>query len=110
MEDKSVMTGKDGTWETKLNSGTLFKTQSENPNAPAYSGDVNVDGVHWRLAFWKNDKGYLSVKFTNPSAFKGNIDFNKIDHSPTKKLSNEETEALLNGKRAKDEFNDDIPF
>jgi len=52
----------------------------------------------------------LSVKFTNPKAFKGNTDFNKIDHSPTKTLTNDETEALLNGKKAKDEFNDDIPF
>mgnify|MGYP003128059626 CR=1 FL=1 len=110
MEDKSVMTGKDKQWETKLNKGTLFQNQSENPSAPDYTGDVNVDGVHWKLALWKNKKGYLGIEFTNPNAFKGNTDFNKIDHSPTKTLTNDETEALLNGKKAKDEFNDDIPF
>tara|TARA_R100000654_G_scaffold23123_1_gene45408 strand:- start:261 stop:545 length:285 start_codon:yes stop_codon:yes gene_type:complete len=82
-------------FEIRENTGNLFKTTSDNPNAPLYSGNVNINGQLWRLAIWKNEK-YVSCKFSQDNHVGGH-DFEK------KKVSKSEPQV-------KEEFGDDIPF
>ena len=93
-EEKSIVlpTG----YVIKVNSGNLFKTNSENPKAPDYNGTVNVEGIAYRCALWKNDKGYLGIKFTP----------NKEVEEFTNTVSNDTTGTEQN----KNDFDDDIPF
>ena len=93
--DKSIKTASG--YEIKLNSGNLFKNDSDNPNAPLYTGTMNIDGAEWRLALWKNEK-YLSCKFSQDNHV-GGQDFN----NQPKKISKPKAEVS-------NEFNDDIPF
>lgn len=53
--------------EEKDNTGAAFKRESENPNAPAYSGPIMVDGKKLEISIWPKTsaKGvkYLSLSF-----------------------------------------------
>lgn len=110
MNDKSIMT--QSGWEIRINSGNLFKNESENPKAPQYKGLVNVDGVGYDLALWKTEKGYLNVKFTEHKIsadgtreeFASTADPSTVTEEQYKKYGMNKTE------NKKDEFDDDIPF
>jgi hypothetical protein len=38
----------------KTNKGSVFQNKSENPSAPKWKGEVNVDGVLKELSMWEN--------------------------------------------------------
>ena len=85
---------------TKDNSGALFKYTPKDgaepsPNAPAYTGDILIDGIRYRLAGWvrESTRGKflsLSVKpdddavATKPKASNGGKGFDKavVDEIP----------------------------
>ena len=96
MNEKSIETANG--YQIKLNTGNLFKNVSTNEKAPNYTGTVNIDGNEWRLALWKNEKGYLSCKFSQD---------NHVGGMPYP----EKKESINNfPKNSNEEFNDDIPF
>ena len=54
-------------YEHKENSGSLFKNDKKTSDkAPDYKGKANIDGVVKDVAAWKNEKGFLSLKFSDP--------------------------------------------
>lgn len=107
MEDKSIKTASG--YEIRVNSGNLFKNNSENPKAPQYKGLVNIDGTGYDCALWRTEKGYLNVKFTEHKISEdGTREEYKYNNSSTltkTDMSPDEVSKVL-----KDEFNDDIPF
>ena len=112
MENKSIMTPSG--FEIRLNSGNLFKNDSDNPKAPAYKGLVNVNGEGYDLALWKTEKGYLNVKFTEHKISEdGTRESYDYSTKNTTSLSPEQVEKMTsNGGQKVDspEFDDDIPF
>jgi len=105
MEDKSIKTGTG--YEIRVNSGNLFKNNSENPKAPSYRGLVNIEGVGYNLALWKTEKGYLNVKFTKHEI----TDDGKREsyhYENSEKLTTPQAKTTM--EKLEDEFNDDIPF
>jgi len=54
----------------KINSGAMFKNDSENEKAPMYKGGVNVDGKVYDLAAWVKESAagvkYLSISVQPP--------------------------------------------
>lgn len=56
-------------YETKDNSGTLFKNEKkQNANQPDYDGTVLVGGVEYRIAAWikaaNSGRKFMSLAFT----------------------------------------------
>lgn len=115
MENKSIKTATG--YEIRVNSGNLFKNNSENPKAPQYRGLINCDGRGYDLALWKTEKGYLSVKLTEHKiAPDGTREEYKYDSSSsitkTNMTPDEVSKTLKEDfkENKKDEFDDEIPF
>lgn len=61
-------------FEHKLNTGSLFKNESDNDKAPQYTGQANIDGKVKKLSVWVNKiqtgdnagKSYMSIKIDEP--------------------------------------------
>lgn len=112
MEDKAIrtLTG----YQIRVNSGNLFKNNSDNPKAPQYRGLVNIDGKGYDLALWKTEKGYLNVKFTEHKISEdGTREESKYTRNQTTDLTPDEVSKILADEMKateKDEFNDEIPF
>ncbi len=58
------------TFETKDNSGALFKNEDKEGNQPDYRGQVLVNGKAMEIAAWiktaKNGKKFMSLSFKEP--------------------------------------------
>lgn len=107
MNDKSIKTASG--YEIRVNSGNIFKNNSEHPQAPSYKGLVNIDGKGYDLALWKTEKGYLSVKFTEHKiSADGTREEYKYDSSQATEQNFKKTQESSND--VKDDFGDDIPF
>tara|TARA_Y100000033_G_C2699449_1_gene87825 strand:+ start:114 stop:431 length:318 start_codon:yes stop_codon:yes gene_type:complete len=105
MENKSITTASG--FEIRLNTGNLFKNNSENPKAPAYKGLVNVNGQGYDLALWKTEKGYLNVKFTEHEIVH---DKDGLRESYAYDSSSTNDKNLQEAEKTTVEFDDDIPF
>lgn len=85
----------------KENTGTAFRNKkNENPNAPHYTGTVNVDGKEKRIAIWTKNtvKGdeMLSCKFSELMA---------------KPEQEEKKEKYVSHEKLEEEgFDDFVPF
>lgn len=58
--------------ENKKNGGAIFRQKKDKPTSPDYTGDLELDGVKWRLSCWinKSKAGYnylriLANKYTD---------------------------------------------
>ena len=109
MEDKSIKTATG--YEIRVNSGNLFKNNSENPKAPAFRGLCNIDGRGFDVALRRTEKGYLNVKFTEHKISEdGTKQEYKYDNKTTNLTPDQAGKIISEDMNKKDEFNDDIPF
>ena len=55
-------------YETRDNSGALFKEEKKSENGPDYAGTVKVGGKDYRIAAWlkagNSGRKFMSLKFT----------------------------------------------
>jgi uncharacterized protein (DUF736 family) len=63
------------------NSGAAFRKDNANPNAPKWSGPINVNGKEYEISIWektsKAGKEFLSLKIGEPYKKKGFDQHNK---------------------------------
>ena len=100
----SILTPKG--FEIYENKGRLFRNKSENPNSPDFSGLVNVNGVGYDLALWKdNQEDWLNLSFT-----KHEIDGEYQSYQYDGSKNTEKLDETVENKEKKGDFDDDIPF
>tara|TARA_R100001591_G_scaffold66329_1_gene75690 strand:- start:270 stop:590 length:321 start_codon:yes stop_codon:yes gene_type:complete len=103
-ENKSIFTPKG--FEIFNLKGRLFKNESNNPNAPAYKGLVNIEGIGYDLALWQDEKkGWLNLTFQQHD-----IEGNRQQYQYDGDKNVDKLEESVDKNKEKDEFNDDIPF
>ena len=80
------MENKNNNYETKNNSGSIFKNENATGNQPTYRGKVKVNNVEMDVSLWVKEsaKGvkYFSASFqepfTKPSTTEPNVKINNI--------------------------------
>ena len=80
------MENKNNNYETKNNSGSIFKNENATGNQPTYRGKVKVNNVEMDVSLWVKEsaKGvkYFSASFqepfTKPTSTEPNVKINNI--------------------------------
>ena len=95
--------------DNKKNGGAIFRQKKEKPTSPDYTGDIELDGIKWRLSCWvnKSKAGYNYLRIL-ANKYNDGGDIQALYQMQTNYLDdiNKAKDAAINNKPE----TDDLPF